>query len=363
MNVMIVCGGTGGHLFPGIAVGEELLERKHQVLLVISEKEIDRKVAEGTRGFLFQTLPAVGWRGWNPISTWRFFQAMIRSLMKTRQIFRDFHPQVVMGMGGFSSVAPLFLAWLRGVPSCVHESNMIVGKANRLTSRFVQEIAVGFEAARLAFAPGRAICTGTPLRASIRQAATKHARKGTDFRRKEEPTVLVMGGSQGAQSLNRLVIQAMTILPMPGIRWIHLSGAEDETFVRQAYTKEGKEAKVLSFSHEMDALYAEADLVIARSGAASLAEIAEWSLPSILIPYPYATDRHQEINARQFAETGAAIMMEERFCGPDDLAGEVGNILGNKKRWESMLDATRTLDRGDAHRKLADMVERMGERR
>jgi UDP-N-acetylglucosamine--N-acetylmuramyl-(pentapeptide) pyrophosphoryl-undecaprenol N-acetylglucosamine transferase len=164
MNILIVCGGTGGHLFPGIAVGEELLERKHQVLLVVSEKEIDQKALKGARGFLVQTLPAVGWRGLQPQNLFRFCWMMWKAIGRTRQIFRDFHPDVVLGMGGFSSVAPLLVAWYRKIPCCVHESNAIAGKANRLAARLVNVVAVGLDKAKDQFCGKKCVATGTPIR-------------------------------------------------------------------------------------------------------------------------------------------------------------------------------------------------------
>ncbi len=363
MNILIVCGGTGGHLFPGIAVGEELLERKHQVLLVISEKSIDCKVVEGTSGFLVQTLPAVGWKGWRLGAVVRFIHSMIPSMIRTRQIFKSFQPRVVMGMGGFSSVTPLLYAWARGIPSCIHESNMIAGKANRVASHFTSMVAVGFKAARSQFSSRHTEWTGTPLRTSLRTAAATHVRKESAFRGPNGPVILIMGGSQGARGLNRVVTTAASFVSVPGVEWIHLAGVEDEKKVREAYIKSGQKAQVHAFCLDMGKLYARADLVISRSGAASLAEIAEWALPSILIPYPFAAENHQSINGHQFAEANAAVLIEEVLCTPEVLAGEIRDILMNDKRWKDMLEAARGLKHGEAHRRLADIVEKLGTKR
>ncbi len=359
MNILIVCGGTGGHLFPGIAVGEELLERRHQVLLVISEKEIDQRATQGARGFLIQTLPAVGWRGWRPDRMLQFAGMMWKSMKRTKQIFQDFQPQVVMGMGGFSSVAPLHAAWRRGIPSCIHESNAIPGKANRLAARFATLVAVGLESAGNQFAQFQTVWTGTPVRASLRSKGDVRKTRMELGLSADGPVVLVMGGSQGAKGLNRLATAAAAIAS-DNIQWIHLAGAEDEANVRAAYQGAGRKARVDAFCHEMEKMYAAADLVIARSGAASLAEIAEWNLPSILIPFPFAADRHQSANARLFHEAGAAVLIEEADCSAEKLAAEAQDILTNKNRRKSMTDATQRLRHEDSHRRLADMVERLG---
>ncbi len=352
MNVLIVCGGTGGHLFPGMAVGEELLQRHHQVLLVLSEKEIDRVATRGATGFLVQNLPAVGWTGLRPDRALRFGWRMLVSLRRTRTIFRSFQPDVVVGMGGFSSFPPLFLASLQKVPTCIHESNVIAGKANRLLARYAKVVAVGFEAAREQFPKSEVVCTGTPIRGSLRATGNR-----TQVRRPGRFTVLVIGGSQGAKGLNRLVTDAARMISGVEIHWEHVTGVTDEAGVRDAYVRMGAEARVQAFCHEMQELYASADLIIARSGAASLAEIAEWSLPSVLIPFPFAADQHQTANARIFHDAGAAVLRQEADCGPQWLAKEIQDILTNDLRRKKMIEATKPLRHENAHGKLADMIE------
>ncbi len=353
MNVLIVCGGTGGHLFPGMAVGEELLERKHQVLLVVSEKEIDRVATRGITGFLVQSLPAIGWRGARPDRALRFGWRMLKALVRTRNIFRSFQPDVVVGMGGFSSFPPLFLASLQQIPTCIHESNAILGKANRLLARYANAVALGFDAAQQQFSHAKVVCTGTPIRASLRAAVDRPQPEHVPW------NVLVVGGSQGARGLNRVVTEAAGLISGVKIHWDHLTGKTDEAEIRAIYAKAGLEAQVRAFSHEMEQLYASADLIIARSGAASLAEIAEWSLPSILIPFPFAADQHQSANARIFFDAGAAALREEAGCTPQWLAQEVQDILTNVTRRKKMIEATKHLRHVDAHRKLADMIEQL----
>jgi UDP-N-acetylglucosamine--N-acetylmuramyl-(pentapeptide) pyrophosphoryl-undecaprenol N-acetylglucosamine transferase len=359
VNVVIVCGGTGGHLFPGLAVGEELLERRHQVLLIVSQKEIDQKALKNSKGFLIQTLPSIGWRGWRPDRAFGFFRMMLKSLKQTKQIFDSFHPNVVLGMGGFSSVAPLIVAWKSKIPSCIHESNAIAGKANRLAGRIASKVALGWERVEKQFPHSETVWTGTPLRAILREPKDLYqARRELEIST-DRPTILVMGGSQGAKGLNRLVTET-AIKMNPKIQWIHLTGSQDEAMVRESYAKANLTAKVFPFYSEMERLYAAADLAIARSGAASLAEIVQWSLPSILIPFPFAADRHQTANAKILVDAGAALLREESDCTPDILMDEIGDILNNETRRKKMVDATRQMRCEDSHKKLADVVEKLG---
>jgi UDP-N-acetylglucosamine--N-acetylmuramyl-(pentapeptide) pyrophosphoryl-undecaprenol N-acetylglucosamine transferase len=360
MNILIVCGGTGGHLFPGIAVGEELMERNHQVLLVVSEKEVDQRAVQRAKGFLIQTLPAVGWKGWRPDRGLQFIMMMYKAVGQTKLIFRNFRPDLVLGMGGFSSVAPLLAAWRRKLPSCVHESNAIPGKVNRLAARLVSRIAVGFEAAAERFPKEKTVWTGTPVRKILRNKRNRSEVISKLGLSSDKPVVLVMGGSQGARGLNRIVLEEAGRINAPEIQWIHLTGVEDEKNVSEGYSRIHKTAKIHAFCHEMEDLYSVADLVIARSGAASLAEIAQNELPSILIPYPFAAENHQLVNARLYAETGAALVFEEAECKPGRLAAKLQGILSDPMRRKKMADATKSTRHDNAHKMLADMLEKLG---
>lgn len=346
-------------MFPGMAVGEELLERQHQVLLVVSEKEVDTRAVEKVRGFLVETLPAVAWRGVRPDRAFHFAAGLVRAMGKARRIFKSFHPNAVLGMGGFSSAAPLFQARWSGIPSCIHESNAIPGKANRLAARFATKVAVGLELAGRCFPAQRTIWTGTPVRAALRQPGDRLAACKELGLEAGRPVVLVVGGSQGARGLNRLVLAAAEKMQLAMPQWLHLTGAGEEETIRKGYAELKADAKVMAFSSEMPLLYAAADLVVARSGASSLAEIAQLGLPSILTPYPHAADNHQLANARLFADAGAALLCEERTADPAWLGGEIAAILGDKERRKKMGDAAKRLRHADAHRKLADMMEEL----
>ncbi len=330
------------------------------MLLIVSEKGVDQKAIQPKADFLVQTLPAVGWKGWRIDYIFRFVVGMIKSMIQSYRIFRIFPPDVVVGMGGFSSVAPLFMARLRGIPSCIHESNVIAGKANRLLAYFASTVAVGFEATRNQFSKDNIVWTGTPVRSALRNRKDSREARETLGLAGQKPTVLVIGGSQGAKSLNRLVVEAASQISLLDIQWLHLTGVEDESNIRSAYASAGKMAQVRAFCHEMEVYYAAADLVIARSGASSLAEIALWSLPSILIPYLFAADKHQLANAKQFVKVGAAMILEEEDGTAEKLAAAIQSVLMDQDRRRNMAEATMKLRCDHAHQSFADMIEKLG---
>lgn len=361
MNVVIACGGTGGHLFPGLAVGEALRRRGHEVLIFLSEKEIDALAVRDHLGkFRFEKLPSIGLpRVFSPAML-GFARGFGSSVARCRQLYRDFRPAAVLGMGGFTSTAPIVAGRLLGVPTFVHESNVIPGKANRINARIAREVLLGFEESAARFRPGtRCTVTGTPIRDSLRQAPAREAAQA-GFGLHEgavKKTLLVMGGSQGARGINQAVGQAAPEWK-DALQIIHFTGRDDEYSVRQAYERAGVSASVAAFSHRMQDAYAAADFAISRSGAASLCELAFFGLPSLLIPYPFAADDHQTFNAQIFTRSGAAVALKEGETTGDFLAKIVLEVLKNPAKLTSMADAARRLSPPDAASLIAETMER-----
>jgi UDP-N-acetylglucosamine--N-acetylmuramyl-(pentapeptide) pyrophosphoryl-undecaprenol N-acetylglucosamine transferase len=362
MDVIVVCGGTGGHLFPGIALAEELRARGHGATLVVSEKRVDRVAASGAPGFRFESLPGVAWGGWRPDRALRFAARMARAWRASGRLLRQARPSAVVGMGGFSTLAPLLCASRRGIPTLVHESNAVAGRANRFLSARVDRCAVGVPEAERWFPEGRSAWTGTPVRAAIRELPERAAARRHFGLPLETPVVLVVGGSQGARGLNQLALAAAGRLGPARAAWLHLAGEAGAAEAREAYAKAGVTARVEAFCHEMPSAYAAADLVLARCGAASLAEIAVAGLPSVLVPFPFAADRHQSANAAAFGRAGAALVGEEAEWAGDRLASAVGDLLGDRGRLAAMAACARGLRQEDAHRRLADEVLALGAR-
>jgi len=323
--VAIACGGTGGHLFPGLAVAEQLQKRGCAVGLLISPKDVDQEAVKSARGMEIFTLPAVGLQNRNYFS---FAGSFVKSLFATKKIFRQHRPAAVLAMGGFTSAPPVWVGKDFGAKTFLHESNTIPGRANRLLARFVNEAFVGFPSAAARLRARKVTTTGTPVRPQFqpREPAPCRAAFKLDPGR---PTILVMGGSQGASGINELVLSALLLLGdrAPAWQWLHLTGPNDVEKVKQAYAARGFKAVVKPFLAEMDLALGAATIAVSRAGASSLAEIAAMRLPSLLVPYPAAADNHQFYNAQAFETTGAARLLEQKNATPEKVAALLRELV------------------------------------
>jgi UDP-N-acetylglucosamine--N-acetylmuramyl-(pentapeptide) pyrophosphoryl-undecaprenol N-acetylglucosamine transferase len=357
MNAVIACGGTGGHLFPGLAVAEVLRERGHEVLLFISEKEIDSVAVSQHPEFRFEKLPTIGLPSPFSPAILRFVGRFNESLGRCRQIYRSFNPNIVLGMGGFTSTAPIMAGRMRGIPTFIHESNAFPGTANRLTARMVRAVLLGFKECAPFFPRATVEVTGTPIRAGLQPIDGGEARRKLGLR-EDLPTLLVMGGSQGATGINQAMIKALPALQGQPLQVVHLSGAKDERLVADNYQRENIPAYVAAFHHEMELVYSAADVAIARSGAASLSELAAFALPSVLIPFPYAADDHQTRNAEIFTRAEAAVMVREADLSGDLLAVKIREIIGNPDTLARMSENSGRLAPKNAAELVVDTMER-----
>jgi UDP-N-acetylglucosamine--N-acetylmuramyl-(pentapeptide) pyrophosphoryl-undecaprenol N-acetylglucosamine transferase len=357
MNAIIACGGTGGHLFPGIAVAEVLRERGHEVMLFVSEKEIDSLALSGHSELRFEKLPTIGLPSPFSPAIFRFTQRFNESLALSRRIYRAFKPDVVLGMGGFTSTAPILAGRLRGIPTFIHESNAIPGKANRLTARMVRAVLLGFAECAKFFPKVRTEVTGTPLRSELQRVDRAEARRKLGLR-EDLRTLLVMGGSQGASGINQAIVKALPALQGEPLQVIHLSGTRDERLVADNYQRENIPAYVAAFHHAMEEVYSAADFAIARSGAASLSELAAFALPSLLIPFPYAADDHQTRNAEIFANANAAVTVREAELSGDVLARKIRELLADPTTLRRMSENSARLAPKNAAALVADTMER-----
>ena len=333
-TIAIACGGTGGHLFPGLAVAEQLVKRGCAVTVLVSPKEVDQQAVKMARDVNIVTLPAVGLQNRNYFS---FARSFVKSWLAARKAFRACKPAAALAMGGFTSAPPIFAARQFGAKTFLHESNTIPGKANRWLSRFVDECFVGFPQAAARLRTSTVVTTGTPVRPQFkpRNASACRAALGLEPGR---PTVLVMGGSQGASGINDLMIGALPMLAAREIQpqFFHLSGPADVEKVRKAYAEKNLRAVVHGFFGEMELALGAATVAVSRSGASSLAELAAVGVPSILVPFPAATDNHQFFNAKAFQETGAAHLLEQKNSMPEKLAELVWELATNNAAREKM---------------------------
>jgi UDP-N-acetylglucosamine--N-acetylmuramyl-(pentapeptide) pyrophosphoryl-undecaprenol N-acetylglucosamine transferase len=357
MNAVIACGGTGGHLFPGIAVAEVLQDRGHEVMLLVSEKDIDAVALSGRTNFLVEKLPMVGLPSPFSPAVFGFTRRFVESLSLCRSIYRKFKPHAVLGMGGFTSTAPVLAARIRGIATFIHESNAVPGKANRWTARLVNAVMLGFKECAPFFPKACTEITGTPVRTELVPLDRADARRKLGLQA-DLPTLLVMGGSQGASGINQALIKALPFLQGVPLQVIHLSGARDERLVADNYRRENVPAYIGAFHHRMEEVYSAADLVVARAGAASLAEFAAFSLPGILIPFPYATDDHQTRNAEIYAHADAAILLKQADLSGESLARTIREVMENPQRLQQMAANCARLAPQDAAGRVANTIEK-----
>ena len=356
LRIVIACGGTGGHLFPGIAVAEELRARGHQPLLLISQKNVDREAAEKYGDLEFLTIPAIAkpaTRSWKMIP---FLWKMVGSIRRCGAILRERQADAVLAMGGFTSLAPVYAAKKRGLRTFVHDSNALPGKANRLIARWCDEVLLGMAEATRYFPQSSVEMTGTPVRKEISRLPSRTAAAEKYSLDPQRRVIVVMGGSQGAKKLNDLTVAAFDQFPA-GTQVLHVAGTSDAPRLTAAVGAR-QDYHVLGFCDDMPAVYAVADLILCRSGASSLTEIAHAGLASILVPYPYAADDHQTKNADVFAKAGAALLVQESQLDPSSLAAWVTSVLADPVKLQAMSRAARALDVPDAAKRICERIEK-----
>ena len=357
-RVVIACGGTGGHLFPGLAVAETLKERGHEVLLIVSEKEIDTIALKAHPEFRAEKLPSIGMPSVLSPAFVRFLQRLWEGFGYCKSAYRKFRPSVILGMGGFTSTAPILAGRQQRLPTFIHESNAIPGRANKLTARFANGVLLGFRACVPHFPNRDCVVTGTPVRRNLGSHLDRRAALAAFRLEEHRRTLLVMGGSQGASGVNQVLFKCAPLLKDQPLQIIHLTGERDDRLAAANYQREGIPQYVAPFHHRMEEAYSAADLVISRAGAASLSELSQFGLASILIPYPYATDDHQTFNAKVFVDAGAAEMQHERQVIPETFSALVLNLLTDDRRREQMSSAARTIFPRHAADNVANEIER-----
>ena len=354
MKILIACGGTGGHLFPGIAVAEALLAQGHEPLLLISQKKIDSQASAKYPHLNFKVVPAIAKPATLSPKMIPFLLALWKSIQTSKKIIRDFGADAVLGMGGFTSLPPVYAGYKLGKKTFVHDSNARPGRANVLTSRFCDKVFIGLQPAAAFFKKPTEL-TGTPARPEIHKLPPRTEaaeRFGLD---PAKPTLLVTGGSQGALGLNQLVANAAPLLP-GNIQILHIAGPNDLPRIKAEHPVQRPGYQLIGFCDQMPSAYALADLVLTRSGASTLTEISLAGLPSILVPYPFAADDHQTANAKVFSEAGAAKLIQQKDLTPESLAKLLTDLLTNPGALKLMSEASRSLAIPDAAEKVTTSI-------
>jgi UDP-N-acetylglucosamine--N-acetylmuramyl-(pentapeptide) pyrophosphoryl-undecaprenol N-acetylglucosamine transferase len=355
LHVALACGGTGGHIFPGLATAEVLHARGHTITLWLAGKDIEAE-AVGDREWTTYTVPAKGFEG-----GWKKAPGILLGLLKARRMSRAYMqqdvPDVLLGMGSYACSGPVSAALKLGVPVVLHEANAVPGKAVNFFAGRATRVAASFEATRHALKnKARLNITGLPLRAEL----TAEAKRPRSPREADEPfRILCMGGSRGARALNQIVRRAVRDLHErePNIFITHLTGRNDEEEVRTCYEKAGVPHRVAAFEHNMAAVYRETDLAVCRAGAATCAELSVFGIPALLVPYPFAAGNHQFANADEFSRLNAADLIEERDLEVGWLTDYFEGTIHTPERLERMRVNLRKRGGDHAAERLADLVE------
>jgi UDP-N-acetylglucosamine--N-acetylmuramyl-(pentapeptide) pyrophosphoryl-undecaprenol N-acetylglucosamine transferase len=360
VRLLVAGGGTGGHVFPGIALAEEVVMRhpKNDAVFVGTARGLEAQVVPAA-GFPFDLVDVKGLKGKGLKGALQNLLLLPRALLRSVAILRQWRPDVVVGVGGYASGPVVLAAWLLRIPTAVQEQNAAAGLTNRILGRFVRAAFTAFPEAASDFPRGKVFQLGNPIR---RQLLDNFMRPEADH---ERARLLVFGGSQGAHALNMRVVEALPHLAdlKDKLAIVHQTGARDREQVERGYRAVGFEPDVRDFITDMSRAYAEADLVLCRAGATTLAELTVCKKPSILVPFPAAADNHQVLNALSLATAGAAVMIEERDLTGELLAAEIRSILANPERRRKMARAAGRLGAPAAAREIADVCASLVARR
>lgn len=348
--VMIMAGGTGGHVFPALAIAGQL-RASRDIVWLGTQRGIEARLVPAA-GYPVEWIEVEGLRGKGAAGWLASPLAIVRAVRQASRALARRRPGVVLGCGGFASGPGGIAAWLAGTPLVIHEQNAIAGLTNRWLARFASRIAEGFPGSFPA--SRKALYVGNPVRPEIAELPPPRQR----FESRNGPMRLfVFGGSQGASALNRLVPAAVALLPEGRRPWVlHQTGAKDRDETEAAYLAAGIQAEVRPFIDDMAAAYANADLVVARAGALTVAELAAAGVGSILVPFPAAVDDHQTKNAEWLGHVSAAQVVSETGLTAPELANRLATLIGNgRSRLLAMAEAARALAVTDAARRVADL--------
>jgi UDP-N-acetylglucosamine--N-acetylmuramyl-(pentapeptide) pyrophosphoryl-undecaprenol N-acetylglucosamine transferase len=352
MRIVIVGGGTGGHLYPGIAVAQELKrwDPRARIMFIGSRGGLERDIVarEGYRHFEI-TSSGLARRQWREqlLAMGHFLQGFVEAV----RVLRRVQPQVVLGLGSYVSGAVLLAAGALGIPRLIHEQNVIPGMANRLLGRVVNRVAVSFEASLTHFPQGKAVVTGNPVRPAIRQLRDRAHEPNGRFH------LLVFGGSQGAHHLNVAMLEALAQLAdLRDHLWtVHQTGSNDFATAHATYSEGRYPGVVHAYIQDMAQEYSAADLVICRAGATTIAELTVSGKAAVLVPFPYAAHNHQEQNARTLAVAGAAEVIKDQALSGSLLAERIRHYLSHPEAIAAMTARCLALGKPDAATRVAHL--------
>jgi len=356
-RVLIMAGGTGGHVFPALAVAEELLSRDMEISWLGTRRGIEARLVPA-RDIPIYYIGVAGLRGTGLARKLRAPFDLLRAVLQSLAVLWRVKPQAVLGLGGFASGPGGVAAWLLRKPLVIHEQNAVAGTTNRLLSKLARRRLEGFPGslrnAEFTGNPVRADISGLPKPSGLRQSE----RETTGGEGEKRRHLLILGGSLGALAINQVLPEALAKMPETmRPRVVHQTGAGHLEVTLEAYEEAGVRADAVTFIEDMAGAYAWADLVVCRAGALTVAELTAAGVASVLVPYPHAVDDHQAVNAGWLSDQGAAVVMRQDALDANGLAALLETLLSDDERLAAMADAAYQLRTPDATRRVADVCE------
>jgi len=358
MKIIIAGGGTGGHIFPALALAKELKNTSAdaRITFVGTARGLEARVIP-KEGYDIRFIRSEGLVGKGIFKTLKSLLKVPVSLSDSYSILKDIKPDLVLGVGGYSSGPVVLCAKMMGIPTIIHEQNTVPGVANKVLGAFVDTVAVTYHESIKYFPQGKTYLTGNPIRAEILRGSREMGYQNFSLDQNRF-TIFVFGGSSGASSINRAVAEALVYLePLKDhIQFLHQTGDRECDSVKEVYRSREFRGTVIPFAYEMADAYAVADLIISRAGATTLAELTACGKAAILVPYPYAAANHQEINARKLWDIGAAQMILDRDLNGKTLSDLIKHLLEEPDAIGEMERISKTLGSSDAARKVVELM-------
>ena len=349
MNIIIAGGGTGGHLFPGIAIAREFLRKdpKNRVTFIGTKKGIEYRVLPEL-GFDLKVITVKGFKGKGLLEKIKALFCIPYSFIKSAYYIKKLQADIVIGLGGYISFPPIIAGKIMGKPTAIHEQNSFPGLSNRILGKIADKVFISNRESSLFFKKEKTILSGLPIRAEF--IKNNLPERDTSF------NILVIGGSQGSHEINNAIIDCLPKLNSfkERIKFIHQSGEKDKKELIKHYAENGISAAVFTFIDDIYTCYQKSNLVISRAGASTLAEIALCGRASILIPYPYATNNHQEKNGRAFVEEGASVMIQSSRLSGEKLASVIINLENRPEQIKKMEEQAKALSKPKASERITD---------
>lgn len=347
-KIAVSCGGTGGHIYPGLAVAEELRNRGHEIVLWLAGKDIEN-VSAGDWDGPVVVIEARGLPSGCKLNAIPALFSLLAASSRCTRLMKADRPDIVLAMGSYASIGPGLAAKRLKIPLVLHEGNAVPGRATSFLARYATSVAVSFEGTVDRLSRAKCVVTGFPVRSSFAASLSRQPPRGTD-----RFTVLVMGGSQGAHALNETASEAICALHGKGIslRVIHLAGSSDESFVRSRYEEAGVESVVHAFLKDIAHAHAMSDMAVSRAGGSTCAELSVSGLHALLVPFPFAPRDHQTANARAMAASGRADVVQEKDLAVEWLCDYIEKRINMPRAAE-----TAKTGGASAAARIADLVE------